>query len=85
MDSWKRQQIETTASVGILGKGGYCSAIRTAYDTDHTRNAEKSKQTTLQSTKQAATGMLVNEVLEAYARTGERDAFRAETGRSARR
>lgn len=78
MDSRKRQQIETTASVGILGKGGYCSAIRTAYDTDHTRNAEKSKQTTLQSTKQAATGMLVNEVLEAYARTGERDAFRAE-------
>ena len=78
MDSRKRQQIETTASVGILGKGGYCSAIRTAYDTDHTRNAEKSKQATLQSTKQAAVGMLVNEVLEAYARTGERDAFRAE-------
>lgn len=78
MDSRKRQQIETTASVGILGKGGYCSAIRTAYDTDHTRNAEKSKRATLRSTKQAATGMLVDEVLEAYARTGERNAFRAE-------
>ena len=78
MDSQKREQIETTASVGILGKNGYCSAIRTAYDTDHTRNAEKSKRATLQSTKQAATGMLVSEVLQAYARTGERDAFRAE-------
>lgn len=78
MDSRKRHQIETTASVGILGRGGYCSAIRTAYDTDHTRNAEKSKLATLQSTKQAATGLLTNEVLEAYARTGEKDAFRAE-------
>lgn len=78
MDSQKREQIETTASVGILGKNGYCSAIRTAYDTDHTRNAEKSKRATLQSTKQAATGMLVSEVLQAYARTGEKDAFRAE-------
>lgn len=78
MDSQKREQIETTASVGILGKNGYCSAIRTAYDTDHTRNAEKSKRATLQSTKQAATGMLASEVLQAYARTGERDAFRAE-------
>ena len=78
MDSQKREQIETTASVGILGKNGYCSAIRTAYDTDHTSNAEKSKRATLRSTKQAATGMLVSEVLQAYARTGERDAFRAE-------
>lgn len=78
MDSQKRERIETTASVGILGKNGYCSAIRTAYDTDHTRNAEKSKRATLKSTKQATTGMLVSEVLQAYARTGERDAFRAE-------
>ena len=78
MDSQKRERIETTASVGILGKNGYCSAIRTAYDTDHTRNAEKSKRATLQSTKQATTGMLVSEVLQAYARTGERNAFRAE-------
>lgn len=75
MDLEKRQNVETSASVGILGENGYCSRMRMNHETDHTHNDTNAKQATIRTNYATAAELLVDETLNQYARNGGRDPF----------
>lgn len=63
MDAKKLDNIKHTAVTGILGKNGYCTAMRQNVEsTDHTRNTDASKEMTLNSNHKTAAVLKVQEI-----------------------